>query len=91
MPFDEEQQKQMLAEQEQIRQRVKQIKHQILVLSGKGGVGKSTVAVNLAVSLALAGRKVGLLDIDIHGPSIPKILNLERKTVQAIGDTILPV
>ncbi len=89
--IDENKQKQLQAEQEQIRQRVKQIKHQILVLSGKGGVGKSTVAVNLAVSLALAGKKVGLLDIDIHGPSIPKILNLEGKSLQAEGDVILPV
>lgn len=87
----ENQRKQMQAEQEEIRKRVKQIKHQILVLSGKGGVGKSTVAVNLAVSLALAGKKVGLLDIDIHGPSIPKILDLEGKAIQAIGDVILPV
>jgi len=89
--IDENKQKQMQAEQEQIRKRVKQIKHQILVLSGKGGVGKSTVAVNLAVSLALSGKSVGLLDIDIHGPSIPKILNLEGKTVQTSGDAILPV
>lgn len=89
--IDEKRQKQIQAEQEQIRKRVKQIKHQILVLSGKGGVGKSTVAVNLAVSLALVGKKVGLLDIDIHGPSIPKILNLEHKGVQAVGDTIFPV
>jgi len=89
--IDEDKQKQMQVEQEQIRQRVKQIRHQILVLSGKGGVGKSTVAVNLAVSLALAGKKVGLLDIDIHGPSIPKILNLEGKAIQAAGDVILPV
>jgi len=88
---NENQRKQMQAEQEQIRKRVKQIKHQILVLSGKGGVGKSTVAVNLAVSLALAGKKVGLLDIDIHGPSIPKILNLEGKSLQAAGDVILPI
>ena len=82
---------QMQAEQEQIRQRIRQIKHQILVLSGKGGVGKSTVAVNLAVSLALSGKSVGLLDIDIHGPSIPKILNLEGKTVQAAGEAIMPI
>jgi len=82
---------QMQAEQEQIRQRIRQIKHQILVLSGKGGVGKSTVAVNLAVSLSLTGKSVGLLDIDIHGPSIPKILNLEGKTVQAAGEAILPI
>jgi len=87
----EDQRKQMEAEQEEIRKRLKQIKHQILVLSGKGGVGKSTVAVNLAVSLALAGKKVGLLDIDIHGPSIPKILNLEGRNLQAAGQTILPI
>jgi Mrp family chromosome partitioning ATPase/predicted Fe-Mo cluster-binding NifX family protein len=89
--IDEDKRKQLQTEQEQIRKRVKQIKHQILVLSGKGGVGKSTVAVNLAVSLALAGKKVGLLDIDIHGPSIPKILNLEGKAIQAVGDVILPI
>ena len=87
----ENKQKQMQTEQEQIRKRIKQIKHQILVLSGKGGVGKSTVAVNLAVSLAFVGKKMGLLDIDIHGPSIPKILNLEGKTVQVAGDLILPI
>ena len=53
MPFNEEQQKQMQAEQEQISQNIKHIKHQILVLSGKGGVGKSSVAVNLAVWLSM--------------------------------------
>ena len=89
--IDENKRQQMDAEQEQIRQRIKQIKHQILVLSGKGGVGKSTVAVNLAVSLALFGKRVGLLDIDIHGPSIPKILNLEGRPVQAIGEALLPI
>jgi Mrp family chromosome partitioning ATPase/predicted Fe-Mo cluster-binding NifX family protein len=89
--IDENKQKKMQADQERIRQKVKRIKHQILILSGKGGVGKSTVAVNLAVSLALSGKKVGLLDIDIHGPSVPKILNLEGKPVQALGDTILPI
>jgi len=89
--IDENKRKQMQAEQEQIRQRIKKIKHQILIFSGKGGVGKSTVAVNLAVSLALSGKRVGLLDIDIHGPSIPKILNLEAETIQALGNTILPI
>jgi len=84
-------QKNIQLEQEQIRKRIKQIRHQILVLSGKGGVGKSTVAANLAMSLALAGKNVGLLDIDIHGPSVPKILGIEKEIVQVTGNTLLPV
>ena len=88
---DQEQQRRMEAEQMQIRRRMAQIEHKILVLSGKGGVGKSTVAVNLALSLAMAGKRTGLLDIDIHGPSVPRILNLEGQAVQAAGDAILPV
>ncbi|MGI6098874.1 MAG: P-loop NTPase [Lentisphaerae bacterium] len=59
------------------------IHHKILVMSGKGGVGKSTVAANLAISLALQGRRVGLMDVDIHGPSIPKMLHLEDVEVGA--------
>ena len=62
---------------------VNTIRHKILVMSGKGGVGKSTVAANLAISLALQGRKVGLLDVDIHGPSIPKMLHLEDAEIGA--------
>ncbi len=84
-------QRQREVEQAQIRRRMAQIKCKILVLSGKGGVGKSTVAVNLALSLALAGKRTGLLDIDIHGPSVPKILNLEGKMVGGMPDAILPV
>lgn len=71
--------------------RMCQIKHKILVLSGKGGVGKSTVAANLAASLALAGKQVGLLDVDIHGPSVPKLLHLEGKSVIGEGNELLPV
>lgn len=66
-------------------------KHKILVLSGKGGVGKSSIAVNLAVWLSMPGKKVGLLDIDIHGPSIPKLLNLEDRGVLPEGDKIKPI
>lgn len=60
-----------------IEEALERIGHKIVVLSGKGGVGKSTVAVNLAVSLGMAGYRVGLLDVDIHGPSVPKMLGLE--------------
>lgn len=88
---DEDKKRQLQVEQTQIRNNIQRIKHKILVLSGKGGVGKSTVATNLAMSLALAGKKVGLLDIDIHGPSVPKILGIEKEIVQTIGDTLLPV
>lgn len=57
------------------------IKHKLIVLSGKGGVGKSTVAVNIANDMANKGYKVGILDVDIHGPSIAKLLGIEEKTL----------
>jgi ATP-binding protein involved in chromosome partitioning len=67
------------------------VKHKFLILSGKGGVGKSSIAANLAVWLSMRGKNVGLLDIDIHGPSIPKLLNLEGMNIQAVGEKMLPV
>ena len=63
----------------QIINNLNKITHKILILSGKGGVGKSTVSTNLAVSLANRGYNVGILDIDIHGPSIPKMLGVENQ------------
>ena len=71
--------------------RMCQIKHKVIVLSGKGGVGKSTVAVNLAAGLAMAGKRVGLLDVDIHGPSVPKLLNLQGTPLSGGGDSLYPV
>jgi len=66
-------------------------KNSILVLSGKGGVGKSTVAANLAVSLSLQGNATGLLDTDFHGPTIPKLLGMEgRKLTSADGKRLDP-
>ena len=60
-----------------VQNSLKKIKNKLVVMSGKGGVGKSTVAVNLAMALAMDGYSVGLLDIDLHGPSVPKMLKLE--------------
>jgi Mrp family chromosome partitioning ATPase len=78
-------------EQIQLTKRMRQIKHKIVILSGKGGVGKSTVSTNLAITLSQAGKRVGLLDVDIHGPSIPKMLNLEDSRITGSGDSLLPV
>jgi len=78
-------------EEEGLRRRMAQIRHKILVLSGKGGVGKSTVAANLAISLALQGHRTGLLDVDIHGPSIPKLLNIEGRPVSVRDEAIVPI
>jgi len=80
-------------EQQQVRlqERMGKIAHKVAVLSGKGGVGKSTVAANLAVALAMADRQVALLDADIHGPSLPRILNLEGESPVSDGESIQPV
>jgi len=67
------------------------VKHVILVLSGKGGVGKSTVSVNLAFALANKGAKVGLLDLDFHGPNIPKMLGIEDQRPAVLANAIEPV
>ncbi len=76
---------------QQEKQEKSSIKHIILVLSGKGGVGKSTVSANLALSLVEKGHKVGLLDVDLTGPSIPKIFGLEHQTVHQSSMGWLPV
>lgn len=67
------------------------IKHVVLILSGKGGVGKSSVTLQLALSLAQQGHNVGILDIDLTGPSIPRLLNLEDKKVTQAPGGWLPV
>jgi Mrp family chromosome partitioning ATPase len=74
-----------------LQDRLAQIKYKIMILSGKGGVGKSTVAVNIAVSLGLEGKKVGILDADFHGPSIPTLLHLSGKSLKAGENGIEPI
>ncbi len=65
-------------EELRLQENLAKIDRSIVVISGKGGVGKSTVAVNLALTLATEGKRVGLLDVDVHGPSVPKMLHLEN-------------
>ncbi|XP_064479977.1 cytosolic Fe-S cluster assembly factor NUBP2 homolog [Ornithodoros turicata] len=67
------------------------VQHILLVLSGKGGVGKSTFATQLALTLVHSGKKVGLLDVDLCGPSIPKMLNLEGRDIHQCNEGWVPV
>ena len=68
-----------------------QVKNFIMVSSGKGGVGKSTSSVNLAIALAMQGKKVGLLDADIYGPNIPRMMGLEGTKPEVNGNKVLPL
>jgi len=68
---------QMEMQNKEITETLRHIKNKILVMSGKGGVGKSSVAAYLSVALAKKGFRVGLMDVDLHGPSIPRILGLK--------------
>ncbi|NLV23444.1 MAG: Mrp/NBP35 family ATP-binding protein [Deltaproteobacteria bacterium] len=74
-----------------IERRLCSIKNKILVMSGKGGVGKSSTAVNLALALVQEGKAVGLLDVDIHGPSVPKMLGAESVRPKGTEEYMLPI
>ena len=66
------------------------MKHIVAVASGKGGVGKSTVSVNLAAALAASGKRVGLLDADIYGPSIPLMLGMKDGSMEVEDNKLQP-
>jgi Mrp family chromosome partitioning ATPase len=75
-----------------VTETLSKIKNRLLVFSGKGGVGKSTVAANLGVALSERQLKVGLLDVDIHGPNLAKMLGVEHERLVSAGEnSILPV
>ena len=73
-----------------LKERLKGIKKKFVVLSGKGGVGKSTVSVNIACALAAKGFKTGLLDVDVHGPSVPTMLGLTGAKLVSTEKGIIP-
>ncbi|MCX5810134.1 MAG: iron-sulfur cluster carrier protein MrpORP, partial [Proteobacteria bacterium] len=74
-----------------MKKKLDRIDRVFIVLSGKGGVGKSTVAVNLALSLSLRGLRTGILDVDIHGPSVPKLLGLSGMRAGVANEEIVPI
>ncbi|MCW3130736.1 MAG: Mrp/NBP35 family ATP-binding protein [Methanophagales archaeon] len=91
MKEEREGKKRMMEQEEAVKAKMEQVKHKIMVMSGKGGVGKTTVAANLAFALGMRGLDVGLMDADIHGPDIPKILGIEDKRPEASGGKISPI
>ena len=73
----------LIAQQDkEIAATLSHIKHKIFVMSGKGGVGKSSVAVNIACAMSPLGYKVGILDVDVHGPSVPNLLGIQKATIE---------
>lgn len=80
-----------LEQEKRLKEKMARVKHTLIVMSGKGGVGKTTVAVNLAYALSLAGNSVGILDIDLHGPNVAKMLGIEKQSIFVLEFGIEPV
>ncbi len=78
-------------EDKELKKNISNIKNKFIIISGKGGVGKTTVAVNLAYSLAMKGYDVGVLDVDIHGPNICKMFGVDNKRLTSSNSKINPI
>jgi Mrp family chromosome partitioning ATPase len=78
------------AQDQIIKDSLSLVKHKFIVMSSKGGVGKTSVAANLAIALSKKGARVGLMDVDLHGPGIPGILNLKRVLEASLDGQIIP-
>ena len=89
-PSNNDREKEQKEQEARLKVRMLNIDHKILVMSGKGGVGKTTVAVNLARSLAESGYRVGILDTDIHGPNVAKMLGAEGFRFEGTDNGIEP-
>lgn len=85
----DEQKKNIELENKKITDNIHHIKHRIVVFSGKGGVGKTTVSVNLAYGLQIQGNKIGILDADVTGPDVPKMIGIQEN-LQIKGNKIFP-
>lgn len=83
--------KEKIEQDKRLKENMLKIKHKLIVMSGKGGVGKTTTAVNIATGLALKGNKVGILDVDIHGPNIAKMLGVEGKKLMGSATGVEPI
>ena len=80
-----------IEEQTRLQDTLGHIEHIIIVMSGKGGVGKSTVSSNLATELSMRGYQVGLMDVDITGPNIPKMFGVEDEKLHVLDERLIPV
>ncbi|MGN0009639.1 MAG: P-loop NTPase, partial [Desulfovibrionaceae bacterium] len=78
-------------QEKQLRDNMRAIGYKLFIMSGKGGVGKSSVTVNLAAALAARGHSVGVLDVDLHGPSVPRLLGAAGRVRSEDGQHLTPV
>ena len=86
----QDKQKQREIQEQAMKDALGKIKHKFLVMSGKGGVGKTSVSVNIAIALADRGFKVGVMDVDLHGPDVPRMLGL-RGMVGSGNEKLVPI